>query len=133
MRLKAAVLPGDGIGPEVMKVAVRVMRTLADIGGFEFQCQEYPVGGVAITQTGFPLPKATLDACLESDAVLLGAVGSPQFENLPQDRRPEAGLLQLRIALGGFANLRPAIAYEALTECSPLRSNVAAGSNVLFV
>jgi 3-isopropylmalate dehydrogenase len=133
MRLKAAVLPGDGIGPEVMKVAVRVMRTLADIGGFEFQFQEYPVGGVAITQTGFPLPKATLDACLESDAVLLGAVGSPQFENLPQDRRPEAGLLQLRIALGGFANLRPAIAYEALTECSPLRSNVAAGSNVLFV
>src|ERR1700756_4728906 len=133
MRLKAAVLPGDGIGPEVTKAAVRVLRTLAGIGGFEFQFQEYLIGGAAIAQTGFPLPKATLDACLESDAVLLGAVGSPQFDGLPRERRPEAGLLQLRIALGGFANLRPAIAYDALTECSPLRASVAAGANVLFV
>jgi len=112
---------------------VRVIRTLADISGFEFQFQEYTIGGAALAQTGLPLPKATLDACLESDAVLLGAVGSPQFDGLPRDRRPEAGLLQLRIALGGFANLRPAIAYEALTECSPLRANVTAGANVLFV
>ena len=133
MRLKAAVLPGDGIGPEVMKVVVRVIRTLADISGFEFQFQEYPIGGAAIAQSGLPLPKATLDACLESDAVLLGAVGSPEFDSLPRDRRPEAGLLQLRVALGGFANLRPAIAYESLTECSPLRASVAAGANVLFV
>jgi 3-isopropylmalate dehydrogenase len=133
MRLKVAVLPGDGIGPEVTKAAVRVIRALADISGFEFQFEEYPVGGVAIAQTGFPLPKATLDACLESDAVLLGAVGSAQFDGLPRDRRPESGLLQLRIALGGFANLRPAIAYEALTECSPLRATVAGGANVLFV
>lgn len=133
MRLKVAVLPGDGIGPEVMKAAVRVIRALAEIGGFEFQFQEYPIGGAALSQTGFPLPKATLDACLDSDAVLLGAVGSPQFDNLPQDRRPEAGLLQLRIALGGYANLRPAIAYNALTECSPLRANIVAGANVLFV
>jgi 3-isopropylmalate dehydrogenase len=133
MRLKVAVLPGDGIGPEVMKVAVHVLRTLADMSGFEFQFQEYPIGGAALNETGFPLPKTTLDACLESDAVLLGAVGSPQFDSLPQDRRPEAGLLQLRIALGGFANLRPAIAYNALTECSPLRPTIVAGANVLFV
>src|SRR5437016_8291364 len=133
MRLKVAVLPGDGIGPEVLKVAVRVIRTLADTSGFEFQFQEYPIGGAALSETGFPLPKTTLDECLESDAVLLGAVGSPKFDGLPRDRRPEAGLLQLRIALGGFANLRPAIAYDALTECSPLRANVAAGANVLFV
>ena len=133
MRFKVAVLPGDGIGPEVTKVAMRVLRTLADIGGFELQSQEYAVGGAALSATGFPLPKATLDQCLESDAVLLGAVGAPQFDKLPQDRRPEAGLLQLRIALGGYANLRPAIAYNALTECSPLRPTVVAGANVLFV
>src|SRR5689334_11673664 len=133
MRLKVAVLPGDGIGPEVMQVAVKLLRTLADIGGFELQTQEYPIGGAAIDATGFPLPKTTLDECLESDAVLLGAVGGSKWDKLPQDRRPEAGLLQLRIGLGGFANLRPAIAYNALTECSPLRPSVVAGANVLFV
>ena len=133
MRLKVAVLPGDGIGPEVMRCAVRVIRALADIGGFEFQFQEHLIGGAALAETEFPLPKATLDVCLDSDAVLLGAVGSPQFDSLPRDRRPEAGLLQLRIALGGYANLRPAIAYNALTECSPLRSSIVAGANVLFV
>jgi 3-isopropylmalate dehydrogenase len=133
MRLKVAVLPGDGIGPEVMKVATRVIRTLADMGGFEFQFQEYAIGGAAIDAAGSPLPKTTLDACLDSDAVLLGAVGSPKFDSLPQNRRPEAGLLQLRIALGGFANLRPAVAYNALTECSPLRDTIVAGANVLFV
>ena len=133
MRLKVAILPGDGIGPEVMKVATRVIRTLADISGFEFQSQEYPIGGAALEATGFPLPKTTLDACLDSDAVLLGAVGSPKFDSLPQKRRPEAGLLQLRIALGGFANLRPAMAYSSLSECSPLRSAIVAGANILFV
>ena len=133
MRLKVAVLPGDGIGPEVMQVAVKLLRTLADIGGFELQTQEYPIGGAAIDATGFPLPKTTLDECLDSDAVLLGAVGGSKWDKLPQDRRPEAGLLQLRIGLGGFANLRPAIAYNALTECSPLRPTIVAGANVLFV
>ena len=133
MRLKVAVLPGDGIGPEVTKAALRVVRALADIAGFEFQSKEFLIGGAALEETGFPLPKATLDACLDSDAVLLGAVGSPKFDDLPRDRKPEAGLLQLRIALGGYANLRPAIAYNSLTECSPLRSNVVAGANVLFV
>jgi len=133
MRLKVAVLPGDGIGPEVMKAAMKVLRTLADIAGFEIQFKELLIGGAALAETGFPLPKATLDACLDSDAVLLGAVGSPKFDDLPRERRPEAGLLQLRIALGGYANLRPAIAYTALTDCSPLRENVVAGANVLFV
>ena len=126
-------MPGDGIGPEVISVAVHLLRTLAEIAGFEFQVQEHLIGGAALRESGFPLPKVTLDACLESDAVLLGAVGSPEFDSLPQDRRPEAGLLQLRIALGGYANLRPAIAYNALTECSPLRATVVAGANVLFV
>ncbi|MBV9075679.1 MAG: 3-isopropylmalate dehydrogenase, partial [Acidobacteria bacterium] len=85
MRLKIAVLPGDGIGPEVVNAAVRALRTLAEIGGFEFQFREFPIGGAALAETGFPLPKATLDACLESDAVLLGAVGSPKFDDLPRD------------------------------------------------
>ena len=133
MRLKITVLPGDGIGPEVIKVAVHLLSTLAEIGGFELQVQEHLIGGAALRETGFPLPKTTLDACLDSDAVLLGAVGAPEFDSLPQNRRPEAGLLQLRIALGGYANLRPAIAYNALTECSPLRATIVAGANVLFV
>src|SRR5947207_7143381 len=133
MRLKVAILPGEGIGPEVMKVATKVIRTLPDISGFELQTQEYPIGGAALEATGFPLPKTTLDACLDSDAVLLGAVGSPKFDSLPQNRRPEAGLLQLRIALGGFANLRPAVAYSSLTECSPLRAAIVADANILFV
>src|SRR5438270_13614712 len=124
MRLKVAILPGDGIGPEVMKVATKVIRTLADISGFEFQSQEYPIGGAALEATGFPLPKTTLDACLDSDAGLLGAVGSPKFDSLPQQRRHEAGLLQLRVTLGGFASLGPALAYSSLSECYRLRSRI---------
>ena len=87
MRLKVAVLPGDGIGPEVMNMATRIVRTLADISGFEFQFQEYPIGGAAIEASGFPLPKTTLDACLDSDAIFLGAVGGPQFDSLPKEQR----------------------------------------------
>ena len=84
-------------------------------------------------QTGTPVPAATLDAALESDAVLLGAVGGNEFNSLPPDRRPEAGLLQLRQALGGFANLRPSFAYKALSANSPLRPEVTEGADILFV
>jgi 3-isopropylmalate dehydrogenase len=133
MRLKIAVLAGDGIGPEVTREATNILRAVAELGGHDFTFVEGLIGGVAITETGSPLPTATLDAALECDAVLLGAVGDNKFNALPPDKRPEAGLLQIRQALGGFANLRPSIAYAALAESSPLRPEVTKDVDILFV
>ncbi len=133
MRLKITVLPGDGVGPEVTRQAVRILRAVGDLSGFEFRLDEQPIGGQAIRETGNPLPPQTLDACLASDAVLLGAVGAPEFDPLPPSRRPESGLLQLRLALGGFVNLRPVRAYAPLLNCSPLRAEVAQGADILVV
>ena len=90
MKLRVLVGAGDGIGPEVTREAVRILTSVAEFGGYDFQFTEMPIGGQAIRQTGTPLPAATLDAALESDAVLLGAVGSNEFNALPPDRRPEA-------------------------------------------
>src|SRR5262245_48100781 len=100
MRLRVTVLPGDGIGPEVTAEAVRVLHAVAAINGYRFDFEEHAIGGAAIRQFGSPLPRTTLDACLASDAVLLGAVGSPDYDRLPPNQRPEAGLLLLRRALG---------------------------------
>jgi 3-isopropylmalate dehydrogenase len=133
MPFKITVLPGDGIGPEVCHEAVRLLRTLNSFNNHGFEIQEHLVGGAAIRSTGSPLPESTLQACLQSDAVLLGAVGTPEFDNLPREKRPEAGLLQLRTRLGGFANLRPAISYKAIVECSPLKPSRVEGADVLFV
>jgi 3-isopropylmalate dehydrogenase len=133
MRLKMAVLAGDGIGPEVTREATNILRAVAELGGHDFTFVEGLIGGIAITETGSPLPTATLDAALECDAVLLGAVGDNKFNALPPDKRPEAGLLQIRQALGGFANLRPSIAYAALAESSPLRPEVTKDADILFV
>jgi 3-isopropylmalate dehydrogenase len=133
MKLKILVVAGDGIGPEVTREAVKVLRSVAEVGGRDFQFAEALIGGTAIRTEGSPLPQKTLDAALASDAVLLGAVGGNEFNSLPPDRRPEAGLLQLRQALGGFANLRPAFAYPALAANSPLRPEVIEGADILFV
>jgi len=133
MKLKVTVLPGDGIGPEVTAQAVRVLETVASISGYTFEFSEHLVGGAGIREFGSPLPRPTLDACLNSDAVLLGAVGSPEYDQLPPHQRPEAGLLLLRRALGGYANLRPAISYSAIAACSPLRTEVSRGTDVLIV
>jgi 3-isopropylmalate dehydrogenase len=133
MRLRIAVLPGDGVGPEVTREALRVLRAVAEMHDCEFVFAEHAVGGAAIATEGTPLPRATLDACLASDAVLLGAVGAPAYDQLPPHERPEAGLLTLRRALGGYANLRPIIAHEATSDCSPLRAEVCAGADVLIV
>ena len=133
MRFQITVLPGDGIGPEVCREAVRVLRALNAFYDCEFQFVERPIGGEAIRQTSSPLPPATLDACLNSDAVLLGAVGAPEFDHLKGTQRPEAGLLQLRSALGGFANLRPAVSFSAIADCSPLRRSRVDGADVLIV
>jgi len=133
MKLKIAVLAGDGIGPEVTNEATSILRAVAEFGGHDFSFVPLLIGGVAITEAGSPLPTATLDAALECDAVLLGAVGDNKFNSLTPDKRPEAGLLQIRQALGGFANLRPSIAYKSLAASSPLRPEVTEGVDMLFV
>jgi 3-isopropylmalate dehydrogenase len=133
MKLKIAILAGDGIGPEVTREAQTILNAVAEACGHEFVFTDAQIGGVAITAQGTPLPQATIDACLDSDAVLLGAVGDNKFNALPPDKRPEAGLLHIRQVLGGFANLRPAVAYPALADNSPLRPEVTKGADILFV
>jgi 3-isopropylmalate dehydrogenase len=133
MQVKITVLPGDGIGPEVTAEAVKVLQAIAAIQGYRFEFEEHAIGGVAIKKFGSPLPRTTLDHCLASDAVLLGAVGTPEFDRVPPNQRPEAGLLLLRSALGGYANLRPAISYASIAGCSPLRAEVAGGTDILIV
>ena len=133
MNLKILVTAGDGIGPEVTNEAVAVLREVATLGGHTFDFESKRIGGVAIVQDGTPLPAETLAAALNSDAVLLGAVGGNEFNSLAPDKRPEAGLLQIRSALGGFANLRPAFAFKELTVNSPLRPEVVEGADILFV
>jgi 3-isopropylmalate dehydrogenase len=131
--IKVTLVPGDGIGPEVTQEAVLILEAIAQWNGSAFHFTDLPIGGAAIRQHGSPLPSATLQAALESDAVLLGAVGGNEFNSLPPDKRPEAGLLQLRHALGGFANLRPSVAYAPLSNNSPLRPEVTEGADILFV
>ncbi|MGD0735791.1 MAG: 3-isopropylmalate dehydrogenase [Terracidiphilus sp.] len=133
MHLKILVTAGDGIGPEVTNEAVSVLREVAQIGGHTFAFESKRIGGTAIVHDGSPLPADTLAAALASDAVLLGAVGGNEFNSLPPSKRPEAGLLQLRAALGGFANLRPAFAFKELAVNSPLRPEIIDGADILFV
>ena len=133
MKLKILVTAGDGIGPEVTNEAIAVLREVAAIGGHTFDFDFKRIGGIAIVQDGTPLPADTLAAALDSDAVFLGAVGGNEFNSLPADKRPEAGLLGLRAALGGFANLRPAFAFKELAINSPLRPEIIDGADILFV
>jgi len=132
-KLKITVLPGDGIGPEVTREAVRILRCVADLNSYEFEFTERAIGGVAIDQFGTPLPQETIDTCLAGNAVLLGAVGSPKYDHLPPEKRVEAGLLGLRKALKGFANLRPAIVYPGIADCSPLKEEIVRGADIMFV
>ena len=133
MPLTIVVLPGDGVGPEVTEQAVRVLREVANIHGLSFSFAEFAAGGAAIKASGVPLPPRTIDACVAADAVLLGAVGAPEFDQLPFEKRPEAGLLQLRQALGGYANLRPVTSYRALAHASPLRKELAELVDIVIV
>ena len=132
-KLNILIVAGDGIGPEVTGEAVRVLQSVAEMGGYDFQFRHELIGGVAIDAQGTPLPKTTLDAALASDAVLLGAVGHNKFNALPPGERPEAGLLRIRAALGGYANLRPSFAWPGLAANSPLRADVVEGADILFV
>jgi 3-isopropylmalate dehydrogenase len=133
MQLRIVVLPGDGVGPEVTEQAVRVLREVAKTHQHNFHFEEHPVGGAAIRQFRTPLSRATLDACLAADAVLLGAIGSPEFDHLSPAEKPEAGLLLLRKSLGGFANFRPIMSYPELAAASPLRREIVEGADLLFV
>jgi 3-isopropylmalate dehydrogenase len=133
MHLKILITAGDGIGPEVTNEAVAVLKDVAAIGGHTFEFDAKRIGGVAIVQDGTPLPADTLAAALDSDAVLLGAVGGNEFNAMSPDKRPEAGLLGLRAALGGFANLRPCFSFKELTVNSPLRPEIVEGTDIMFV
>ena len=130
-----AVLPGDGIGPEVMAEARKVLSRVEEKFGASFSYEEKLVGGAAIDATGSPLPEDTLKACENADAILFGSVGGPKWENLPPDQQPERGaLLPLRKHFGLFANLRPAVCFPALTHASPVKEErIAGGFDVLCV
>ena len=110
--MKIAVLPGDGIGPEIVAQAVRVLRRLE----LPLDLQEAPVGGAGVDASGDPLPEATLALARSADAILFGAIGGPRYDALPRDKRPERGLLRLRKELGLFANLRPASVFPELAQ-----------------
>lgn len=133
MRKTIAVLPGDGIGPEVIREAIKILETIARQYHHRFEFHEHAIGGAALKKFGEPLPAVTLNAALESDAILLGAVGSPEFDNNPPHLKPEKALLQLRKELQAFANLRPVTLYDALIDASPLRREVITGTDVLIV
>ncbi|MCU7923245.1 MAG: 3-isopropylmalate dehydrogenase [Candidatus Thiodiazotropha sp. (ex Dulcina madagascariensis)] len=127
------ILPGDGIGPEIVAEAVKLLATLRDGFGLDIELDEALVGGGAIDATGGPLPDATLELAKESDAILLGAVGGPKWEGLDISIRPEKGLLGLRATLNLFANLRPAMLYPQLAEASSLKSDIVAGLDIMIV
>ena len=133
MLLNVTILPGDGIGPEVIDQAVGILTRVAQVFRHELRLTKQAIGGAALRAHNHPLPKDTLQSCLSSQAVLLGAVGSPEFDNYPGHLRPERGLLRLRKELGVFANLRPAVCFRALEDCSPLRAEVVRGTDIVIV
>ena len=130
---KIAVLPGDGIGAEVAPIAVQALRTALKGEGVYLEVEEGLLGGCAIDATGSPLPAETLKLCAAADAVLLGAVGGPQWESLPMRQRPEKGLLGLRSGLQLFANLRPALLFAPLAAASSLKPELVSGLDILIV
>ena len=130
--MKIAVLPGDGIGSEIVAQALKVLRRL-ERDGLRLELEQAPVGGAGYEAAGDPLPEATLKLAQQSDAILFGAIGGPQYDTLPRDKRPERGLLRLRKQLGLFANLRPAMVYPELAAASSLKAEVVAGLDVLIV
>ncbi|MGD1023271.1 MAG: 3-isopropylmalate dehydrogenase [Candidatus Sulfotelmatobacter sp.] len=133
MLLNLTILPGDGIGPEVTGQGVLVLHAVADAFGHQLQLLHKNIGGAALAAVEDPLPADTLQACLSSSAVLMGAVGNPAFDHYPNHLRPEAGLLRLRRELGAYANLRPAIFFPALEDSSPLRADLVRGTDIMIV
>lgn len=134
MDFKIAVIKGDGIGPEIVEASMKVLDKVGEKFGHTFIYKQVLAGGIAIDECGTPLPQETVDICKASDAVILGAMGGPKWDNLPGDKRPEAGLLGIRKALGLFANLRPAMLFDELKDASPLKPEIIGnGLDVLVV
>ncbi|HZO55444.1 MAG TPA: 3-isopropylmalate dehydrogenase [Bryobacteraceae bacterium] len=133
MNLNVLILPGDGIGPEVTREALRVLNRVADKFGHKVETREALLGGIAIHKTGEPFPSATEKLCLDCDATLMGAVGLPEFDNAPPEKRPEKGLLGIRKAMGVYANLRPVRTYAALIDSSPLKNALVEGTDMIIV
>ncbi|ABI47091.1 3-isopropylmalate dehydrogenase [Synechococcus sp. CC9311] len=130
---RVVLLPGDGIGPEITAVAKQLLEAVSTRHGFSLEFSEAPIGGSAIDATGEPLPASTLEACKAADAVLLAAIGSPRFDSLPREKRPESGLLALRAGMELFANLRPVKIVPALIGASSLRPEVVEGVDLMVV
>jgi len=133
MKAKITVLPGDGIGVEVTREAVACLEAIAAKFGHQFEFETRLIGGAALDAVGVPLPDETLETCLASDAVLLGAVGGPQYDSNPPKLKPETGLLGLRAGLGVYANLRPAFLHDSLVGASPLKPEIIRGTDLLIV
>ena len=133
MRLNVLLLPGDGIGVEVSQEAVKVLTYIASAFGHDLSVREGLLGGIAIQKTGSPFPSETQELALNSDATLLGAVGLPEFDNAPPEKRPEKGLLGIRQALQVFANLRPVKSYRALVGSSPLKNELVSGTDMIII
>ncbi|MEM9951953.1 MAG: 3-isopropylmalate dehydrogenase [Chloroflexota bacterium] len=133
MKATIATLSGDGIGPEVMEQALRVLSKITDVYGHEFTTQEALIGGIAIDETGTSLPDETIEICEQADAILLAAVGGPKWSDPTASVRPEQGLLKIRQHFGLFANLRPVKVYPALVDHAPLRPDLLENVDILFV
>ncbi len=133
MQLNVLLLPGDGIGVEVTREAVKVLKHVAEAHGHTLSISEGLLGGIAIHKTGNPFPDATRELALQADATLMGAVGLPEFDNAPPDKRPERGLLGIRKTLEVYANLRPVRSYSALLESSPLKNHLVDGVDMIIV
>lgn len=134
MKYKIALLPGDGIGPEIVDQAVKVLRAIGKKFNHTFEFTEAATGAAAIDKTGDPFPPETLKVCMDSDAVLFGAIGDPRYDNDPKARvRPEQGLLAMRKQLGLYANIRPVNTFESLIHKSPLRTDLVQGADFVVV
>jgi 3-isopropylmalate dehydrogenase len=133
MKTAIAFLPGDGVGPEVLAEGRRVLEAVGRLYKQDYEIVEGDIGGVAIARHDAALPAATVDLCLKSKAVLLGAVGDRRYDSLPASKKPERGLLDIRTALGNYANLRPIYVFDALADGSTLRTEVVRGVDILFV
>jgi 3-isopropylmalate dehydrogenase len=130
---RIAVLPGDGIGPEVTAEAVRVLEAIGKRSGASFEFNRALIGGAAIDASGGPLPKETLELCRSSQAILFGAVGGPKWDHLPQEQKAERGLLAIRKDLDLYANLRPAVCFPMLVDASPLKRSVVEGTDIMVI
>lgn len=130
---RIAVIAGDGIGPEVVAEAEKVLKKTEELFGYRFETEHGLFGGIAIDEKGTPLPQETLDMCKKADAVLLGAVGGPKWDNNPKELRPETGLLGIRKALGLFSNIRPAVVFDCLLDASTIKREVLEGTDLIVV